>query len=223
MRWAPASSAPLFRGTRARRGGRTVRGKSLVRSGLWRPPAWALALAGLAALVIALVILFPGGSTPGTPGVPQVAIPKPQVPAVSGPSLGGGSLPGVSTPGISAPQLSTPSLGVPHIVSPEISAPGFSTPSISGPGISTPNIGTPHVGGRDLSLEGPSAPHLHGPSFHISFGWLFDFFSICWHLFIFFVLIPWWVILLAILLGRGLWLLWKERKKSDEDDPRAPA
>jgi len=32
----------------------------------------------------------------------------------------------------------------------------------------------------------------------------------------FIILIPWWVILLALLIGRLLWLSWKRRKEAEE-------
>jgi hypothetical protein len=48
--------------------------------------------------------------------------------------------------------------------------------------------------------------------------WLFGLFAICWNIFFFLVRIPWWLILLAILLGGWLWLLLSEhRRESDEE------
>jgi hypothetical protein len=59
-------------------------------------------------------------------------------------------------------------------------------------------------------------PGVGEPSFHISFAWLFDLFSLCWRVIWFIILIPWWVILLALLIGRLLWLSWKRRKEAEE-------
>lgn len=200
------SSTVMFKGTRAPRGGRTIRGSLLAWSEPWRPPAWLLAAAGLAALVIAVLVLSHGASTPSAPKLPQVAVSAPHAPTIATPPVGGPSIHTPSLPGLRAPGLPTPHVSAPH---PHISSPGISTPELSLPGVSAPHVGSP-----EINIDEPGPPDLHEPSFHISFGWLFDFFSICWRIFIFFFLIPWWVILLALLLGRALWVLWERRRES---------
>jgi hypothetical protein len=209
---APTSSMAGFKGTRAPRGGRPPRGRLLLRPGMWRPAPWVWVLAGLAALVAALVVLFPGGARPSAPRPPRVAVTAPGTPAFGAPSVSVPSIPGLGAPRLSAPQVSGPTLHAPHL----------SPPAISAPDIPVPDVGGPQVGGADVGIGTPHSPDLHGPSFHISFAWLLDLCSICWRILVFFMLIPWRVILAALILGRWLWLLARRRKESDDGDRGLP-
>lgn len=203
------SSPATFKGTRPRVGGRTMRGRPLVPSGPYRPPGWAWAAAGLAALVVAGVILSP---SPSAPRLHRPAVAAPNLPTVKAPSLNGPSLSGVSAPGLSAP----------NVAGMDLHGPSISSPHVSGPHISVAaKVGAPHLGGPDLSIGAPDAPALHAPSFHLSFGWLPGLFAVCLHILIFLGLIPWWVILLAILIGRAIWVVWRRSRESGEtEEPR---
>jgi hypothetical protein len=198
----PTSTRATFRGTRVWRRPSVTSGSALVRPGVWRPPRWFWLLPALLAAVGLVVLLQAHRQAPSAPTVSAPA--GPRLPALS-----------IGSPSFNSPHL--PVVHAPHVGTPDVSAPHVGTPHIGSPNISAPSIHSP-----DVNVETPSvdAPETSAPSFHISFNWLFDFFSFCWQVIWFIILIPSWVILLAVLVGRWLWLAWARRKREREEEER---
>jgi hypothetical protein len=182
----PGSGNLAFRGTGVLRCPRPAVGSALRQRG-WPSPRWLWLLVPL--VVIAVALLASQHADPPKP--PAVSVPK--------------------APHLRAPSAHVPSLPAPD--TPRIGAPHIGTPAVSAPDVSGPHVSAPSVGVKSPSVDGPD---IHEPGASISFGWLLDFFSVCWRVIWILLTLPWWVILLAVLTGRWLWIAWKRRREERE-------